>query len=401
MSKPLSDIKRGTVAQVLGGISDSNHETSQAAGLQLCRDANNYGLDVRDYLTLAINVPASNDENGSNAFQTGNGQFMTGYQAALASCNLPIRNDFKHGVTLQAAADTFSFKPGTRALFPEVIDDMMQWSTRQDQLETTAALVAQSRTIRGNELITEAIFDDVNPSGGSPIAEMANIPIQTLKSSNRSVSFFKHGSAIRTSYEFERRVSLDVLTPYAARIARNLEISKVAMATNLLINGDGVHAAATVAALSSYKNFDVTGTRTLKDNYVALMDFLVQRAKIGTPVDTIVGNLDMYLEMFLMFTPTVGQRSVMESLQAQGAPTISLTLPLMKGVNFELSSSMAAGKLMCYSKADTLEELVEANANISESETAIKNQSITYVKTENTGYRLIYGDTRTFLDVTA
>jgi hypothetical protein len=401
--KPTTDIQRKPLEVVLGKINSQDPDESQRAGLSLIREAKEYGLNVRDYLTLAVDVRASNKEaNGMkyNPYMLGEGRFMTGYEAAISELNLPFKNDFSQGVTLQAAADTFSSRAGTRALFPEVIDDMLQWATRQEFLENASNLVAQSRTIKGNELITQAIFDDQNPSGGSPIAELANIPVQTLTSSDRSVSFFKHGSAIRTSYEFERRVSLDVLTPYASRIARNLEISKVKQATNLLISGDGVHNAADTVAITSYKNGDIAGGKTLKDNYIALMDFLVQRAKAGTPVDTIVGNLDMYLELFLMFTPVTGNKSVSEHLQDKGAPTVSLNLPLMKGVNFELSSSMPAGKLMCYSKADTLEELIEANSQISESESAVRNQSITYVKTETSGYRLIYGDTRMILDVT-
>jgi hypothetical protein len=49
---------------------------------------------------------------------------------------------------------------------------------------------------------------------------------------------------------------------------------------------------------------------------------------------------------------------------------------------------------MGLSRGDTLEELVEAGSNIDESERAIQNQSITYVKSENAGYKLAFGDTR-------
>ena len=306
------------------------------------------------------------------------------------------------GITLQAAADTFSARPGSRALFPEVIDDMLQWNSRQDMFESTAPMVSQSRTITGNELITTAIFDDQGQLNTSPIAELANIPMQTITSSDKSVKFFKHGSGIRTSYEFERRVSLDILTPYAARIARNKEISKVKMATALLINGDGVHAAAETKAASTFKNWDVSGTKSLKDNYVALADFLAQRARAGVPVDTMVGNYDMWLELFLMFLPTQPNgKSTSEILQDNGGPRVALAMDFLNGVNFHISSSAPAGKLICYSRADTLEELVEAGSVLSESETAIKNQSITYVKTENAGYRLVYGDTRVIFDTTA
>lgn len=401
----LTEIKRAPLQTVLAGIDSNDPEESQRAGLRLCRQAAEFGISVRDYLQLAVDVPNSTIEleggRKHNPFRLGEGRFADGYQAALLHLNLPARNDFSQGIMLQAAADSFSMRPGSRVLFPEVIDDMLQWATRQDQLETTQGLIAQSRTIRGTELITEAIFDDQGNLGSSMIAEFANIPVQTIKSSERSVRFYKLGSAIRTSYEFNRRVSLDVLTPYANRIARKLEIDKVTHAVSMLINGDGVHSAAPVVGASAYKNWDVTGSRSLKDNYPALMDFLVQRSKNGTPVDTLVGNYDTLLELFLMFTPVVGNKSLSEHLQDKGAPAISMMLPVMTGVKFHLSSAMPANKLVAFSQGDTLEELREADSQISESEVAIKNQSITYVKTETMGYRLVYGDTRTVLDLGA
>lgn len=396
----LSQIKRAPLNVVLAGINSEHSDESVRAGVKLVQAAKQYGINVRDYLNLAVDVRASNDAESGKNFRLDNGNFMTGYQAAILELNLPFKNAFEQGITLQAAADTFSARPGSRALFPEVIDDMLQWNTRQDMFESTAPMVAQTRTITGNELITTAIFDDQGQLNTSPIAELANIPMQTIKSSDKSVKFFKHGSGIRTSYEFERRVSLDILTPYAARIARNKEISKVKMATSLLINGDGVHEAAEVVPASNYKDWDAA--KGLKGNYVALADFLAQRARKGVPVDTIVGNYDMWLELFLMFLPTQPNgKSTSEILQENGGPRVALAMDFLSGVNFHISSSAPTGKLICYSKADTLEELIEAGSVLSESETAIKNQSITYVKTENSGYRLVYGDTRVIFDTEA
>lgn len=396
----LSQIKRAPLNVVLAGINSEHSDDSIRAGVKLVQAAKQYGINVRDYLNLAVDVRASNDAEKGKNFRLDNGNFMTGYQAAIVELNLPFKNAFEEGITLQAAADTFSARPGSRALFPEVIDDMLQWNTRQDMFESTAPMVAQTRTITGNELITRAIFDDQGQLNTSPIAELANIPMQTITSTDKSVKFFKHGSGIRTSYEFERRVSLDILTPYAARIARNKEISKVKMATSLLINGDGVHDAAEVVAASTYKDWDAA--KGLKGNYVALADFLAQRARKGVPVDTIVGNYDMWLELFLMFLPTQPNgKSTSEILQENGGPRVALAMDFLSGVNFHISSSAPAGKLICYSKADTLEELIEAGSVLSESETAIKNQSITYVKSENSGYRLVYGDTRVIFDTTA
>jgi hypothetical protein len=404
MAKNLTEIKKRPLDIVLLGMKDKDAAVSAAAGSRLCNEASEYGLGLRDYLTLAVDVQASGGGCGENAknhpFYLGEGQFMSGYEATLAELNLPFKNDFKQGVLLQAASDTFQYNPGSRALFPEVVDDMLQWQNKMDQFESTKGLVAQTRTISGPQLITRAIFDDKDDERHSgPVAEMSNIPVTTLTDSEHSVKFFKFGSAIRTSYEFSRRVTLDVLTPYAFRVDRQTELDKVAAATKLLVNGDAVFGAADVVTLGAY-GADFTLSKTLKNNYVALMKLLVARARKGIPIDTLVGNLDMYLELFLMFEPTTSGVSVAEHLQKHGAPQVRLGLDLLKGVNFELSSSMTAGFLMAYSRGDTLEELTEANSQIQESEKAIRNQSVTYVKTINQGYRLIFGDTRTLIDCT-
>jgi hypothetical protein len=69
-------------------------------------------------------------------------------------------------------------------------------------------------------------------------------------------------------------------------------------------------------------------------------------------------------------------------------------------VNFQVSSTAPAEKLIGFSKADTIEELVETGSDIKESMAAIGNQTVKYVRTRNNGYRLIFGDTRSILDLT-
>lgn len=398
----LTEIQRQPLALVLGDIGSEDTFKSAQAGQVLCNKAKEFGLNLRDYLTLSVDIPKSTVEvNGQqiNPYLLAGGDHLSGYEAALMHLGLPTRQDFKQGILLEAAADTFNFKPGTRALFPEVIDDMLRWETRMDEMESTEGIVAQTRTIRGSEVLTRAILQDSEEARTtSMIAEGANIPVYDITATENNVKFYKHGSAIRTTYEFERRVAMDILKPYAARVERQLQISKVSAAVGKLINGDAAYAAAPVVNLSTH-GADFTGGKTLKDNYIALMKFLVSRAKLGIPVDTMVGNLDMYLELFLMFNPTTANKSVAEHLQDKGGPKVSLAMDLMKGVSFKLASAAPANKLICFSRADTLEELIEANSDIRESEQAIKNQTITYTRTINSGYKLIFGDTRVVLNM--
>jgi hypothetical protein len=190
---------------------------------------------------------------------------------------------------------------------------------------------------------------------------------------------------------------LDILTPFAARVQRQLEISKTAAAVSVLINGDGVNEAAPVKKLSAY-GADFNNGKTLKDNYRALATFLMKRASEGNPVDTLCGNFDTYVELMFMFMPVLNNKdgSDVEKIQAIGGPT--LQLPIMGGaVKFALSSAVPANSLIAFSKAETLEELIEAGAAISENEQSVTNQALTYVRTETTGYKLAFGDTRTLL----
>ena len=389
--KDLTDLKRRPVEEVTAGLQSESKGASTEAGSNLVAQAKDYGLSLRDYLTLAVDTRAG--EFAEQAHKAG----LNGYELSVAALGLPSKNDFNEGILLQASSESFQKFPGTRAMFPEVIDDMLRWKDRQDTLETVAPLLAQTRTITGTELLSTVVDDDSADRGTQTVPELANIPVRTIRTSQQSVQMFKHGSAYRTSYEFNRRASLDILTPYAARVARELEIGKVGAATSVLVNGDGANGAATVEAITTHG-----GTaNNLQGNYKALAKFLMKMAKDGVPADILVGNYDMFVELLFMFTPNLAsdKNEAMELARA-GAPGVNLQLPIMNNaVQFVLSSGMPANKLMAYNRGETLEELVEAGSIISESENAIRNQSITYVRTETSGYRLAFGDTRRILDV--
>ena len=77
-------------------------------------------------------------------------------------------------------------------------------------------------------------------------------------------------------------------------------------------------------------------------------------------------------------------------------------IPILSGeINFKLASNMPDGQLLGYSRGDTLEELTEAGSLITESEKSIETQEVTYVRTETSGFRLLFADTRSVLDLTA
>lgn len=387
MFKSLALVPRRKAQTVLT-LRAANPNESAMAGQALIREAKEYGLGLREFLDLAIDVRGSDTP---EAFQNGNG-VLSGYEATLALLNLPVGDNFSAGHVLDAASDTFQTYPGTRALFPAVIDDVVKYKYRQNAFETTEAIVAQSRTVNGVEMISTVVDDvDTDYQNVRAVAEFGRFPVRTIRTGETAVKFWKHGGGLRISYEFARRARLDMLTPYNNRSVREMEMSKTLVATAMLINGDGVSPAAGVV-LQSVMDGVAAGT-TIR--YKGLLQWLVNRAKAGVPVDTVVGNWDAYIQWLMMFAiPTSANvRTDAENLAAAGFQAGGV--PILTGiVNFALSSGVPAGQLIGLSKADTLEELVEAGSTIDESERAIVNQSITYTKSENAGYKLVFGDTR-------
>lgn len=373
---------------------DKNPSSSLRAGENLVKAAKEARLSLPDYLRLAINPD-------DGAFK---GSKLDGYECALAFLDLPVKDDFSQGILLQAAAETFNTYPGTRALFPAVVDNVLQWKYRQDQIENVSALVSQSRTINGVEMITSVVDDkaeDYQQTG--VIAEGAEIPVRSLRTSEKAVKFFKFGGGIEFTYEFERRASLDLITPYASRMQREVEIGQTAIATALLINGDGVSGAApNVNATDLAATFPADGApvpKTGRLNWEVVLKWLVTRAQAGAPIDTVTGNWDMYLEWIRMFAvPSIPQgQTQIETLQKAGVQVAIDNPRLPLNIRFALSSTAPANKLIGFIKGETLEELIENGSDIEESTRAITNQRVRYVKTTNRGYRLIFNDTRSVL----
>lgn len=382
---------RQPVEKVLADLRSDNMAQSLAAGQNLIQHAKTLKLNMRDYLCLAVDP-----EQGMTK-----GAGLDGYEAALAYLDLPVKDDYGKGILLQAAAETFNTYPGTRALFPEVIDDVVQWKYRQTDIESVAPMLAQSRTVNGIEMITTVVDDKAEDyQGVGIIVEGSRIPIRSLRTSEKSVKFYKFGGGIETTYEFERRASLDVLTPYASRQQREVSIGQTAIATSLLINGDGVNGAAPVVTASSFNIPGVT-VAAGRMQWEVFLKWLITRAQAGAPIDTVVGNFDMYFEWARMFAaPTIAEGQTQVDVLAKAGVQTAIENPRFNfNVKFAVSSTAPASKLVGFIRGETLEELVENGSDIEESIRSIENQKVRYVRTKNAGYRLVFGDTRSILEL--
>jgi hypothetical protein len=389
--KPQFLIERRAPEDVLGGLLVTDKNSTGASiefASALIGQAKDMGIGLKDYCRLAIDPSKSKDSRFGD---------LNGWDAAKAFLNLPVRDDFDGGIMLRAASETFGYSPGTRALFPEVIDDMVQWKYKQTNFESLEDIVSQTRTVPMPEMIT-TVVNDAQADYTSPIraiAEKGRIPVHSIQTTQHTVNFFKFGMGYGVTYEFNRRASLDLLTPYAARAQVEVNRAKVATATTLLINGDGVHAAAPVVNQSSFNTVaGVTATNGVL-NYLCLLAWLVARAQAGYPIDTVVGNWDAYFQWIKLFSipssnagPTDVEKMAKAGFNVAGLPVLT------GAVKFVISSTAPANRLIGFSKVDTIEQQVEAGSLINESDRVIKTQEVVYTQTENSGFRIIFDSTR-------
>lgn len=385
MLENISSIRKRKLDEIVNPILSENTRDSQDAGLKLSKEAYNYGLNLKDFLDLAVDMTEGEEARMHNEAK------MSGFEMVCAKMNIPMKNDFRNQITLAQASDTFATKPGSRILFPYTIDSVLRWEDRLNNLENVEDLIASSRTIRGTELIRIVGEDDEDDRKTFTVSEGGKIPVRKVRTSSRSVDIYKHGSGMEFTYEFERRNSLDMITPFAARIERDLNRSKMASATHIMINGDGVNPAATA----------VTGkgaSATSKLTYDMIVELAVKAVKENNPIDTLCGDIDTYCQLMTIFGTAANSAAFDVDQKAQkGAPQFMPLRNIFLPIKFVLNSNVPAGKLLAFNKAETIEEVVEAGSRIAEEERAVTNQVITYVRSENAGYSLIYPKTRYLL----
>lgn len=382
----ITEIKKRKLADICDPLLAESDSEALLAAEKLQKEAASFGLPLDKFLDLAVDL-----SEGEEKAAYRNGEGLSGFEQVMFKMNLPMRNNYRDQVTLAQASDTFATKPGSRIMFPYAIDNVLRWNNNLEMDERVADLIAGSRTSNGNELVRVVAEDDANARKTFRVGEGARIPVRKVGYSEKAVTFYKHGSGIEYTYEFDRRAALDIITPFAARVARDLEISKIKACTDIMINGDGVNAAATALAQSTLDPSATPGTLS----YDGLLAALAGAIRNHHPIDTIAGDIDAYLQFVKLFGVAATSSAYdVDQKAAKGGPQFLTMRNIFTPVKFVLDSAVPSGKLLMFNRPDTIEELVEANSSIQEEERNVRSQVITYVRSENTGYSIIYPDCR-------
>ena len=142
--------------------------------------------------------------------------------------------------------ERFFASAGSAALFPEYIARAVRQG--MERMSKVTDLVAAVTTIDGLDYRT------INPEGGdwqaAAVAEGAQLPTATLRTSSGLVKLYKRGQVLSSSYEALRLQRLDLFTVALAQIGAGIAAAQMNDAVNALINGDGTKSGITFTAVS-------------------------------------------------------------------------------------------------------------------------------------------------------
>ena len=385
--------KKLGATDVLAKLQHSDKGTAIGHAMALLHDANQigYGIDA----ALHQMVEPVNGLNGNEAI----------FQALGVPLNL---KDDAASAAFAASSTSFFTNDGLKILLPSLINNLLRAQKTTPIVERVEDLIVQTRMVKSNELQKEIEYDKAsNDSYGTfRIAESANIPVRTLKTSQTAVRFYKTGHGIELSYEVAQDMTPDILIPFANRIEFERSQTEHRIALETLINGESTLPGSANGPVVS-ENLDTYDSKTgksIRARAEGFMKWLIACARAGRPIDTIVVGWDTILDLQFMFpvTDAFGNPAVGVGQVAGGSPVMAqMSITLARGVNLNLnvviSSGMEEKQILGYRKNETLERLIKTKSQIDEMERVIRSQTILFTHSLISGFTLAYGESRRLL----
>ena len=352
-----------------------------SAGLNLYKEAYGNGMTFSQFLE---NIDPSSEYRGEDASLSK----MDAFERQMFAAGIRTKSDEGKGLHADVVDKFFLGTSNSDVLFPEFINR----TARQAMIapDILNELVAIKTPIQGNAYKTFYVDLATAAKQKKRVAQGAEIPTTTITGHEHSVSLNKEGRAIDMSYEFIRRMRVDMLALLIEGILQQTGLDLAEKAVNVLISGDG-------------------NTSTAATNYNL-------SALGGTPADGI--DWQSWLKFRLKFYPYKGITAIVDETQLLKVlgiqPPVIDPLTLMAAINggtpvggganlaqnvfsgpmryVYLPSSTIENKVLVIDPKYALEQVTEIGADIVETDRMIKSQFETIVLSQVTGFATLFPD---------
>jgi hypothetical protein len=259
-------------------------------------------------------------------------------------------------------------------------------------------LIAFTRVINGEATYAMKLTSPTTAQADARmvrVEEYAEVPAIRLTTSEVATRVKKYGRRLDMSYEQMRRISLDYVSFVVQYIADQAMIDKENQAVDILINGDGN--ASTSATNVNGSTYDAAAS-----NKLTLKMYLTWRMSAWTRptfVNTIVARVADVVNLLML---NAGSANIpAASLLAQSMPdamSFMVQRQLLDGTIVVDNANVPSGKLLGIDSRYTLEMLLEAGSDITQTEQVINKQYNSIVITENIGFDVFLPNLNQLLD---
>lgn len=352
-----------------------------SAGLNLYKEAYAKGQTFSQFLE---GLDPSNQYVGNDAHL---GK-LDAFERQMLAAGIRTKSDEAKGLYADFTEKFFLGTSSSDVLFPEFINrTARQALTAPDILDE---LVAIKTPITGNAYKTFYVDLSTAAKQQKRVAEGAEIPTTTITGHTHSVTLRKKGRAIDMSYEYVRRIRIDMLALLIEGILQQTGVDLAEDAVSVLISGDG-------NANTAATNFNLTALGGKVDDGIDWESWLKFRLKFY-PYKGVTAIVDetQLIKVLGIQPPVIDPLTLMASING-GTPVgggANLAQNVFSGPMryVYLPSDTIANKVLVIDPKYALEQVTEIGADIVETDRMIKSQFQTIALSQVTGFATLFPD---------
>lgn len=227
------------------------------------------------------------------------------------------------------------------------------------------------------------------------VGETAEIPGATLTEGEKPIDLFKYGRKLKISYEAMRRLPVDTVAFYIARMAIQAEVDKVKTVLDVMVNGDGN--AGTAASNINLTDLDPDATA----GHLTLKAWLAFKMTFNNPYALTheLAQQDVILQQLLLDTGSANIPVLSLTGAANFGGFTAMNPALSDNVRYGVTEDAPDGKVIAFDSRFAIEQVTEIGGTIQESMRWVTNQTEDLVFTEVEGYAVIDSKAAKILDL--
>lgn len=229
------------------------------------------------------------------------------------------------------------------------------------------------------------------------VGETAEIPGARLTQGARTVDLFKYARRLDISYEAMRRMPIDTIAFWIARMAIQAEVDKVSTVQHVLINGDGN--SGTAAKVVTLGELDAAATTA---NVLTLKAWLAFKLQFKNPyalTHELVRD-DIVLQQMLLDTGSANIPILSLTGGAAFGGFTPMNPALGDNVRYGTTDDAPANKILAFDARFAIEQITEIGGTINETKKWVEKQVDSLVFSEVEGYAVIDSNAAKILDLT-